>query len=238
MKYLVTIAVILTLFGLHSGGHCALDLDSSTVSDVFERVYGVDSPTSDADGDGYTYEEEALLGGNPNVADLNLLSTVEGRIENQQSYRMLSILDVEGLQYQLQKSSDLVSGFTDVSPAVIIVGDGSESVVQVGPVVADKFFWRWVGIGAFDSEDGDLLDDYEEFLLGTDKLSSDSEAGGGDGMPDDYEFVHMLDPLVDDAAGDQDGDGVINSQDASPNNDTIGALQVTVSYPAEGATIN
>jgi len=235
MKLPVLIAGMAMLLWSQSAGQCALDLDSSTVSDVFERVHGVDSPGSDADGDGYTYEEEALLGGDPNVADLLHLSTIEN---DSPGYQLLSVLDTEGLQYQLQESSDLVSGFTDVSPAVIIVGDGSESIVQVGPYVVDKYFWRWEGIGAYDSQDGDLLDDFEEFLLGTDKLSSDSEPGGGDGMPDDYEFVHMLDPLVDDAGGDKDGDGVINSQDASPNDNAVGALAISVSYPTEGETIN
>ncbi|MDO9537627.1 MAG: DNRLRE domain-containing protein [Thermoplasmata archaeon] len=37
--------------------------------------------------------------------------------------------------------------------------------------------------------------------------------GDGDGMPDQYEIDHGLDPNVDDAAGDLDGDGLTNEQE-------------------------
>ena len=56
--------------------------------------------------------------------------------------------------------------------------------------------------------DGDGLNDWEEvFTYGTDPADSDSD---DDGMPDGWEVAHGLNPLVNDAGGDLDGDGVTN----------------------------
>jgi hypothetical protein len=56
--------------------------------------------------------------------------------------------------------------------------------------------------------DGDGLSDYDElFVRGTDPLKADSD---GDGMPDSWEVAHGLNPRVNDANDDLDGDGVSN----------------------------
>ena len=61
------------------------------------------------------------------------------------------------------------------------------------------------------SSDGDLLTDYEEYILGTSPDNSDTD---GDKMPDDWEFFYNFNPLDSaDAAEDFDGDGFTNAQE-------------------------
>jgi len=58
------------------------------------------------------------------------------------------------------------------------------------------------------NSDGDALSDYDEFATyGTDASREDTDR---DGMPDDWEVLHGLDPTVDDSAGDRDLDWVSN----------------------------
>ncbi|MBI2440933.1 MAG: hypothetical protein HYV35_06125 [Lentisphaerae bacterium] len=56
--------------------------------------------------------------------------------------------------------------------------------------------------------DGDGLSDYDEvFVYGTDPTNPDSD---NDGMPDGWEVTNGLNPKVNDASGDADGDGTSN----------------------------
>lgn len=55
--------------------------------------------------------------------------------------------------------------------------------------------------------DGDGLNDGPEVTIGSDPLDTDTD---NDGMPDGWEYSHFLNPLVNDAAGDLDNDGVTN----------------------------
>ncbi|QUE50343.1 chitobiase/beta-hexosaminidase C-terminal domain-containing protein [Luteolibacter ambystomatis] len=63
----------------------------------------------------------------------------------------------------------------------------------------------------------------------------------GDGMTDDWEIAHGLDPYSDSGAngpsGDSDGDGVPNSHDTRPNSASSGALTITITSPANGSTV-
>ncbi len=65
--------------------------------------------------------------------------------------------------------------------------------------------------GVCNDGDEDGLSNLEEFLNSTNPNSPDSD---GDGLPDGYEVVNMLDPLnSSDASIDQDGDGLNNTQE-------------------------
>jgi hypothetical protein len=83
--------------------------------------------------------------------------------------------------------------------------------------------------------DGDGLSDGAEAVAGTDPLNPDTD---GDGMLDGYEVANMLNPLLNDAQGDKDGDLVPNIEDLEPNNNAVGALQIIITYPANGGTVN
>jgi hypothetical protein len=64
--------------------------------------------------------------------------------------------------------------------------------------------------------DGDGLDSCVETCLGTSDLVIDSD---GDGMADNFEFVHALDPKMDDGGEDADGDDMSNLDEFMENAD-------------------
>jgi hypothetical protein len=61
-----------------------------------------------------------------------------------------------------------------------------------------------------DSDDDELSDGDEVLIYGTDPLDPDTD---GDQMLDGWEVDNGLDPLVDDAGGDADGDGLTNGEE-------------------------
>jgi len=67
-----------------------------------------------------------------------------------------------------------------------------------------------IGNNADADDDNDGLSDVDEVAAGTDPLNPDSDR---DGMYDGWELAHRLNPLVDDANGDLDGDGASNLQE-------------------------
>jgi hypothetical protein len=82
--------------------------------------------------------------------------------------------------------------------------------------------------------DGDGLTNAQEInLYHTNPLLADTD---GDGLPDGWEIAMGLNPLVNDAGNDLDGDGVPNNQDARPNNPAVGRLTVTIQTPADGSS--
>ncbi len=83
--------------------------------------------------------------------------------------------------------------------------------------------------------DGDGLTDLQEYLHGTNPLKIDTD---GDGMSDAFEVAHGLDPTKNDAFKDLDNDGIPNYLDAAPNDPSNGALQVTITVPANNSVVN
>lgn len=85
----------------------------------------------------------------------------------------------------------------------------SRGLGQPGDFEPTRFRWTapCAGASGVDS-DGDGLSDLDEILIhGTDPFNPDTD---GDGMPDGWEVLHGLDPLVNDADLDPDGDGLGN----------------------------
>ena len=58
----------------------------------------------------------------------------------------------------------------------------------------------------------------------------------GDGMPNAYEVAMGLHPSFSEGTSDQDLDGVINREDARPNNASIGRLTASITQPVNGNT--
>ncbi len=80
------------------------------------------------------------------------------------------------------------------------------SFVYVDPNPADSD-----GDGVPDEQDAFPLDPTETIDTDGDGTGNNSDLDDdGDGMPDAWEIVNNLDPLVNDAAGDPDGDGITN----------------------------
>ncbi len=69
-----------------------------------------------------------------------------------------------------------------------------------------------LSIDILSDKDSDGLDNYEEFILGTEANDSDTD---NDGMPDEWEVNNGLDPLTDDSSEDPDNDNLDNSEEYS-----------------------
>jgi hypothetical protein len=92
-----------------------------------------------------------------------------------------------------------------------------------------------LGTSDYDTDsDDDGLSDYDEvFVYGTNPMNADTD---GDGMKDGWEVQHGLNPNVNDAAGDKDGDGVNNLTEylqgrdpaAGATSDTNGVVNLKV----------
>lgn len=59
----------------------------------------------------------------------------------------------------------------------------------------------------------------------------------GDGQADAYERARGLNPSANDATGNPDGDGLVNSQDVRPFDPQLNALQITIIHPAPNSTL-
>jgi hypothetical protein len=85
--------------------------------------------------------------------------------------------------------------------------------------------------------DGDGLPDTLE-ALGVTDAEADND---GDGLPNLWEFLYGLNPQDSSDASvtaDLDADGIPNIQDSRPNDNTMGAISITITTPANGTSIN
>lgn len=71
---------------------------------------------------------------------------------------------------------------------------------------------------AFLDADSDGLNNRLEYAKGTSPVNTDSD---GDGMDDCWEIQNSLDPLVDDASDDIDGDGISNIEEYNDGSDVL-----------------
>lgn len=138
-----------------------------------------------------------------------------------------------GIYYFVKETDDMLGNWS-YWPAII---SGQDQIIQAS-IQNNHFrgFWRLeIETDPYNSDsDGDFLSNAYEVLNGLHPRFADSD---GDGMPDGYEINFGLNPYTADSSSNLDGDGVINGQDARPNNAGIGQLSITVTAPLNNAVI-
>lgn len=241
-----------------------VDSNDNGLSDLWEKQYNTGNlfpstfdPSADPDGDGWTNAREAAAGTDPfnaNPPDGMLRPAivhtpavwydpdVDG-IPDLLTPEVATITweTLPGKLYSLFFSTDLsAGGWIPLDEPRLADGLSmglSVTLSQPDGSSPERLFWR-VSVEDTDS-DGDLLTDYEEFVLGTDPQNRDTDGDGltdhqevllgtnptntdtdGDGLPDDWELANGLDPndngTIDPSngfAGDADEDGVSNGQE-------------------------
>lgn len=104
--------------------------------------------------------------------------------------------------------------------------------------------WELLYFDSLDQEpsgdfDSDGVTNHTEHLLGMNPSVADSD---GDGLLDDWEIAFGLNPLSGLGAhgpdGDLDGDGVPNYRDSRPDDPIMMQVEVTITDPIDGSTIN
>ncbi len=116
---------------------------------------------------------------------------------------------INGIAMPFWIRTAVYAGIVDLEAAKIRLETLPGVVDAPGFSTLGSTFPSWVDLT--DDSDGDGLSDQAEVLVeGSDPLSSDTDS---DGMPDGWEVSFGFDPLVDDASGDPDGDGLTNVQE-------------------------
>lgn len=181
-----------------------LDLDNDGMSDVWQRVHGIATgdTASDPDQDGHDNAQEARAGTNPHSL-ASRLQTITFTLNTTATTATLTWKSENGKNYDIEYSADLMT-WTHSS---YVTGNGSNKTATITLAAAAKKFYRIRARQTEDDSDDDTLTNWEENLLGTNKNSTDSD---GDGMHDDWEFIHSLNNFADDAYADSDGDGIPN----------------------------
>ncbi len=198
-----------------------LDANNNGLSDLWERAYNNGQlfgtsfdPQADADGDGWTNAQEAGAGTNPFYSNppegivrpqlTNIPAVWSEPDENGDSVivtpasMFMEWQTIPGKQYTLLYSPDLIEWLA--VPNETFIGSGSIRGYGI-ELTDDKLFWR-LKIEDVDS-DGDGLSDSEEYALGTDSATRDTDH---DGVSDWDELVeNATDPLQ---ALDLDADGM------------------------------
>jgi len=208
----------------------AIDLDGGGISDVWEAYYGTGplQANGNPDGDPMTNLQEYYFNTNPLVSNPFPIQFVTNLVTQEAEF---SFYAPPVLRYRWQRTDDLMTSWTDLGDE--IVGDDTVHIYTESISGIQKAFFRVHPLGAPDA-DGDLLDAFEESLLGTSDLTASSDT---DTMPDGYEWANGLNPLINDANGDRDGDGTSNFQDARPNNAAAGILTIAIATPAHNTLV-
>jgi hypothetical protein len=113
-----------------------------------------------------------------------------------------------------------VFGYTELFPWPVVGISDDWAVANIGQA---KNLFRFELSSLPPDTDGDGLPDSFDF--------------DRDGLTNAYETAHGTDPRVAGAPGDFDGDGIPNDHDARPTSAAVGQLSVTITSPANGATI-
>lgn len=183
----------------------SLDLDGGGISDVWEATYATGPlvSTEDSDADGFSNFLEYCFNSNPLAFNTGYTQTAHNLTTNELEFAFYT---PPGQRFQIQRTTDLAS-WSNLGN--VIVGDSSVHIYTEDITGIQKAFFRAKGFGALDS-DGDLLDAFEEQLIGTSDLTASSDP---DNMTDGWEWRYHLNPLVDDGGIDADDDGSTNAQE-------------------------
>ncbi len=166
-----------------------IDLNTNGVSDVWEQIYGAANldPNGDADGDGVSNGKEALAGTNPFDSTSYPSIPTFKRFGTHVNVTLPCAL---GKQYQLQSlvPTDGFPGTNWVIEATTIARSGT-NVTLVGQASETTKFYR-ISISDVDT-DGDGVNDWEEYQLGLDPTSPNSNGQlDGNGQPiSDYAYA-------------------------------------------------
>lgn len=192
---------ILSIFG--GSVSATLDLNNNLISDVWESLYpeAMVDGSADADFDGLTNREEALIRTNPLDAgsgfDLSVSPTTG---LNADSHLLLKWHSEEGLSYSVRFADEVANlSDQDVVPENHLGNGGLEEVeVEKSAVTGENRFWQVSTDGSAMDTDGDLLDTWEEVRLGSDPTLRDSDT---DGISDGKDFAYLAGPTVFSPAG-------------------------------------
>jgi hypothetical protein len=211
------------LLALTSSAFALIDSNGNGMSDLWEKVHNSGNlfptnfdPLADPDNDNWTNAQEAAAGTSPfepnppvgyvqlqitQVAAVYITSPEGGDPEllTPEAF-VTSWPTLTGKQYTLLCSPDLATGgWLPVGEP--LTGDGLNAEIAISPsygdgTLPDKLFWR-VAVDDIDT-DGDSFTNYEEFQLGSDPASIDTDL---DGITDNLDPF----PLASATVADPDG---------------------------------
>lgn len=186
MKFVLT-ACFLT--ALACVAHGIIDADNNGMSDVWEAYYGQYNPNADPDGDGYSNLDEARKGTNPNSSTSTPLFNADYH-EFKYPYSEVWILHWYGIKGVYYEIKGHYYGATQT-----IYTYGMASVNGIISIQIPYGYELYVSLETYLDihSDGDLLTDFEEYLLGTNPLNHDTD---GDGHSDSQEWTWGSNPLI------------------------------------------
>ncbi|MBN2162630.1 MAG: S8 family serine peptidase [Pontiellaceae bacterium] len=192
------------------------DTDGDGLSDSYEvssnasdNLYLTDPLTADTDGDGMADKWEIDHGLNPLVNDAAADPDGDGatNLEEHNAGTLPDNSDTDG--------DGIPDGWEIGTGLDPLLNDAAEDPDADGLTNLQEFGY---GTNPFskDSDEDELTDIDEVDTHGTDPNNADTD---GDGMPDGWEIDNGLNPLVNDAAVDADGDGLTNAQEYANGSD-------------------
>lgn len=189
MKFILS-AIVATSFVC--GAYAIIDADNDGMSDIWEAHYGQYNPLADPDGDSYSNLYESAFGTNPNSnTSKPTFSTAPYMYIYKNPYSEVWILQwyrVKGVYYEIK--GNYPGGSVTIYDYGIATANGNVTIE-----IPYSYFPNGLSLAAHieNHSDGDLLTDYEEYLLGTNASNHDTD---GDGYSDSQEWTWESDPLI------------------------------------------